>query len=136
MLAVNKTVTDSTDSKQLNDKPWQFKPGQSGNPSGRVKGSRNKLGEDFLKTLHEDFKSHGKEAIEKCRTEEPLGYVRVCASLLPAEVKVTQTTVFDEFTASELSSLADAIERGLARTSEQVAPRGSDEEAGELPAVH
>jgi hypothetical protein len=31
-------ITDKTDEKQ-NDKPWLFKPGQSGNPEGRPKGS-------------------------------------------------------------------------------------------------
>jgi Family of unknown function (DUF5681) len=36
--------TDNTNGQQ---KPWLFKPGQSGNPAGRPKGSRNKLGEDI-----------------------------------------------------------------------------------------
>jgi len=32
-------ITEKTDGKQ--PKPWQFQPGQSGNPDGRPKGSRN-----------------------------------------------------------------------------------------------
>lgn len=38
--------------------PNRFKPGQSGNPKGREKGSRNKLGEAFLEAMHDDSGSH------------------------------------------------------------------------------
>ena len=37
-----KSVTDGTEKKPGNLKP--FKPGQSGNPRGRPKGARNRLG--------------------------------------------------------------------------------------------
>ena len=37
-----KSVTDGTEKKLRNLKP--FKPGQSGNPKGRPKGARNRLG--------------------------------------------------------------------------------------------
>jgi hypothetical protein len=70
----------------------KFKPGQSGNPAGRPKGARSKLGEDFLKALLEDFngesegRPHGVEAIRKLREERPSDYVKVLASILPKEV--------------------------------------------------
>lgn len=74
----------TTDSKQ--SKPWLFKPGQSGNPAGRPKGSRHALGEDFISALADDFKKHGKAAIEVVRAEKPDVYLNVIAKVVPKEV--------------------------------------------------
>ena len=46
-------------------KPW--KPGESGNPAGRPKGSRNKLGEEFITGLCHDWCQHGAAALKKVR---------------------------------------------------------------------
>ena len=46
-----KPAPDSTGMKQGG--AARFRPGQSGNPKGRPKGSRNKLGEDFLTDMLE-----------------------------------------------------------------------------------
>ena len=46
---------------------------QSGNPGGRPKGARNKLGEEFLAELYNDFEVNGKAAIERVRkTQQPI----------------------------------------------------------------
>jgi hypothetical protein len=65
-------------------KPWQ--PGQSGNPAGRPKGSRNKLEERFLADLLEHWESNGNDAIAAACDKDPVGYVKVVASLMPKKV--------------------------------------------------
>jgi hypothetical protein len=55
---------------------------------GRPKGSRNKLGEDFIQALAADFERHGAETIERVRVQSPAAYLKVVASLLPKDVNL------------------------------------------------
>jgi hypothetical protein len=79
-------VTDAKQTPQQ-DGEGRFITGNIGGP-GRPKGSRNKLGEDFLKVLATDFEQHGQAVIEKVRETKPEIYLRVIADLLPKDVKV------------------------------------------------
>lgn len=90
---------DNTAKKQQIGVP--FKPGQSGNPKGRPKGSRNKLGEAFLAALLEDFEMHGAAAIEHVRIEKPDQYLKVVASIVPKELNLN-TNEFDDLTDEQL----------------------------------
>ena len=69
--------------------PW--KPGQSGNPKGRAKGSRNALGEAFLEALYQDFVEHGEDAIVQVRENDPAAYLRVIAGILPQKLEAELT---------------------------------------------
>lgn len=83
---MGKVVSENTDKVQ--SKPWLYKPGQSGNPAGRPKGARNKLGEAFIEALYEDFQEFGKESICLVREEKTDVYIKVIASLMPKEMHV------------------------------------------------
>ena len=86
----NSLVDDQlqTDPTADDQKPWLFKPGQSGNPAGRPKGSRQKLAESFLADLAAHWSENGKDALQEAYEKNPVEYVRVVASLLPKNVAV------------------------------------------------
>ena len=84
MPALRHHRSDPTDRQQA----VRFKPGQSGNPRGRAKGSRNKLASEFIETLADDFSRHGAAAIQKVRQERPDTYIRVISAVLPRELDV------------------------------------------------
>jgi hypothetical protein len=76
---------------------YQFKPGQG----GRRRGSRNRLGEEFLRALAEDFERHGAEVIERVRIEKPDAYIKVIASLLPKDLNLNVNNL-DHLTDAQL----------------------------------
>jgi Family of unknown function (DUF5681) len=83
---VRDAVAEKTAPKQL--EPFCFKPGQSGNPKGRPKGARNRLGTQFLEALEADFYQFGPQAIALVREKKPEVYMRVVADLLPKEANI------------------------------------------------
>ena len=97
MSRTNSDNTESPRSRQLAFlKP--FVKGQSGNPAGRPKSARSKLSELFLRemldacaaeTLDVDARmSNLRRAIYAAMQDDPAGFVRMVASLLPKNYQV------------------------------------------------
>ena len=101
-----KCRSDNTEKKQRNLIP--YKPGQSGNPKGRPKGSRNKLSEDFFRDLSEAWRAFGKPALMTAAWTHPVEFVRIVAQLMPKDVDVTVTNIRAErMKSSELEALIE-----------------------------
>jgi hypothetical protein len=102
--------------------PW--KPGESGNPAGRPKGSRHKLAESFLADLHADWEKHGATAIVAMREKDPSGYVKVVASVLPRDVDLkvkVSTSPFEDMSDEQLEAyIASELARLVEGECEQV----------------
>jgi hypothetical protein len=78
----------------------RFQPGQSGHPGGKPKNARNRLQLKFLEALADDFEKHGVKAIESARKEDPVGYIKAIAQLMPKQVEQSQP--LDDLTDAEL----------------------------------
>jgi hypothetical protein len=99
------------------DKCGRFQTGGKGGP-GRPIGSRNRLAEDFLSQLSQDWTQHGTAVIAKVRKEYPVVYFRTLASLVPRELPLPVQNEFEHLSNDELANeliRAAAAVRGFSK---------------------
>lgn len=94
--------------RKLRGKP--FEKGQSGNPNGRPKGSRNKLTDMFLAAVADDFAEHGAEAIEHVRKADPAAYLKLVGTLVPRDL-ISQRERTIDFSKMDWEELWDILQR-------------------------
>lgn len=135
-------AADRAEAKSEEARGGRFVIGGKPGP-GRPKGSRNKLGEDFVAKLQADFAEHGAAAIAAVRAEKPDQYLKVIASILPKEVKIsTEVDLSDEELDQRIRQLAAALdlsiggESGTREAAGRAAAEDRPQPPGAVPAVH
>ena len=98
-------------SNQVERKPnGQFAQGVSGNLGGNAQRSRHIFSKAFLEALAEDFRKGGRQAIEKVRKNQPAAYMKICALLIPKEMKVEHSSVVKAMSDEQLEAAFELLQ--------------------------
>jgi len=93
----------------------RFAKGFSGNPGGSPEATRRAFNKRFLLDLAEDWQQHGREVFKRVRRESPASYLKVCAMLVPKEVKHEHSTsAIKAMTDEQIEQAIEAIQNMLA----------------------
>src|SRR5262249_52921448 len=90
-----------------------WRPGESGNPAGRLRGSGNRMSEAVICALLRDFSKHGEKAIAKVRRTQPAAYLKILARLVPREHKVEHRNPLKELTDEELEAMIEHLKASI-----------------------
>ena len=82
-----------------------------------MEATRRSFNKDFLLALAADFKKHGAAAIEKVRKTQPAAYMKICALLVPREMKVEHAGGVKAMSDEQITAAIEAIEGWLAARS-------------------
>jgi hypothetical protein len=132
-MALNAKTDPTYSPKRIHGK---FAPGYSGNPGGSLEATRRSFNKDFLLALAADFKKHGAAAIEKVREQQPAAYMKICALLVPREMKVEHAGGVKAMSDEQIEEAIAAIEAMLAARAGETAKviEGEAEVVPSLPA--
>src|SRR5215468_2876585 len=91
----------------------RFSKGFSGNPGGSPEATRRAFNKRFLLDLAEDWQRHGREVFKRVRRESPAAYLKVCAMLVPKEMKVEHSGGIKAMTDEQLQRSIEIIKEIL-----------------------
>src|SRR5262245_25960123 len=106
----------------------QYLTGVSGNPGGSPEATRRAFNKRFLLDLAEDWQQHGREVFKRVRRESPASYLKVCAMLVPREMKLEHSGGIKAMTTEQ-------IERSIELIKEMIAKRDAAANAKVVEAV-
>ena len=93
----------------------QFEKGSSGNLGGNAQRTRHIFNKAFLEALANDFREGGPQAIAKVRKYQPAAYMKICALLVPREMKLEHSGGVKAMTDEQLERGIELIKEILAQ---------------------
>ena len=96
----------------------------SGNPRGPYAPSRElaRFSSEFISALLRDFRQGGPAAIAKVRKYQPDAYMKICAFLVPKEMKLEHSTsAIKAMTDEELDAALEALRELMAKRAAEAA---------------
>ena len=90
-------------------------PPVGGNPGGSPEATRRAFNKRFLLDLAEDWQQHGREVFKRVRRESPASYLKVCAMLVPKELRIEPSGGVKAMTDEEIERAIEMIEALIAQ---------------------
>lgn len=87
-------MSDTGEVIERDQRTGRFLPGNSGF-GGRPKGSRNRLGEQFIADLRDAWAEHGPDVIARVARDDPAALLKVIASLMPRDLNINANIGID-----------------------------------------
>src|SRR5262249_48737933 len=87
----------------------------------------------FLLDLAEDWQQHGREVFKRVRRESPAAYLKVCAMLVPKEMKVEHSSGVKDLTGEQLDAMIEYLKVSLEAQAQSA--KVIEGEAGVVPSL-
>jgi len=104
----------------------------SRDPGGSPEATRRAFNKRFLLDLAEDWQQHGREVFQRVRRESPASYLKVCAMLVPREMKVEHRNPIKDLTDEELECSIELMQHEAGENARVI--EGEAEVVPSLPA--
>src|SRR5215475_481378 len=82
---------------------------------GPPEATRRAFNKRFLLDLAEDWQQHGREVFKRVRQESPASYLKVCAMLVPREMKLEHSGGIKAMTDEQIERAIEFIKEQLAK---------------------
>src|SRR5262245_42119588 len=113
----------------------QYLPGVSGNPGGSPEATRRAFNKRFLLDLAEDWQQHGREVFKRVRRESPAAYLKVCAMLVPKELKFEHSAGVKAMSDEQLEHTFEILEELIAKRDAAANAKVIEGEAEVVPSL-
>jgi hypothetical protein len=113
----------------------QFAKGSSGNLGGNAQRTRHIFNKAFLEALANDFREGGPQAIARVRKYQPAAYMKICALLVPREMKLEHSGGVKAMTDEQLERSIELIKEMIAKREAGAKAKVIEGEAEVVPSL-